>query len=295
MDITSSDIDGFAGHPELWWWPGPRERDGKIHFMAKNASWGNLLTRMGSYIESLHVDVRGDLTHTLRNHSAASQPSLERAILELLSLLPNITSCVFYGALYRETLSQLVRKSTLKRLELRADDCYLQQAFSSLDESRGWVWRRWSDLVLDFRVLARLRSLQSLKIGRLIHHEAQGLAERVVRLRLIYLEIHSSPWVKDKDPRHHHLAGGKTYDPPLMFFFYSLLHRNGPIHLSRGLPSTLETLILRDRFHIFGRPTKQMSLRAACSNCQSLRRIESTQSNAWTSMRILLNIRMATA
>lgn len=133
-------------------------------------------------------------------------------------------------------------------------------------DGRTWSW---------ISVLARPRSLQSLKIGRLIHHEAQGLAEGVARLRLINLEIHSSPWVKDQDPRHH-LAGGETYDSPLMFFFYSLIHRNGPSHLSRGLRSTLETFILRDRFHIMGRPTKQMSVRAACSNCQSLRRIEST-------------------
>lgn len=275
LHISPFDIDGYAGNPELWWWPGLKERHGKIHFMAKHASRENQLARMGSYIRSLVVDVRGDLAHTLRNEPAPSQSSLEIAIPILLPLLPNLTSCVFDGALYRDTLRQLVRISTLKRLELRADDWYLQQGCSYLDESRSWVWRRWSDLILDFRVLARLKGLQSLKIGRLQHHEARGLAEGVARLRLINLEIHSSPWVNDEDPRHY-LAGGKTYDSPLIFFFYSLTRHYGPSPLPKGLSSTLETLILRDRFHVLGLPAKQIYLRAACSNCRSLRRIEST-------------------
>ncbi len=274
LNISPSDIDGYAGNPELWWWPGLTERHGKIHFMAKHASRKNKLARIGSYIESLRVDVRGDLTHALYNQPAASQLSLEIALPTLLPLLPKIISCVFDGALYRETLSQLVRITNLKRLELRADDWYLQQG-SYLDESRTWIWRRWSDLVLDFRVLANLKSLQSLKVGRLQHHEARGLAEGVARLPLIDLEIHSSPWVKDEDPRHS-LAGGKTYDSPLVFFFYSLTHRYDSNLSPTGLPPTIETLILRDRFHVFGKPTKQKYLRAACRDCRSLHRIEST-------------------
>lgn len=122
LEISPFDIDGYAGNPELWWWPGLKEHHGKIHFMAKHAGRENKLAPMGSYIESLLVDVRGDLTHTLRNQPAGSQMSLEIAIPKLLPLLPNLTSCVFDGALYRETLSQLVHISALKRLELRADD-----------------------------------------------------------------------------------------------------------------------------------------------------------------------------
>ena len=156
---------------------------------------------MGSYIESLYVDVRGYLTHALHNQSAAIQLSLEIVITTSLPLLPNPTSCAFDRSLSRETLSQLVRKSSLKRLELRADDWCLQQACSSLEEPRSWVWRQWSDLVLDLRVLAKLKSLQSLKVGRLTHHEAQDLAEGVARLRLIKLDIHSSLWLNDRDPR----------------------------------------------------------------------------------------------
>ncbi|KAM0801114.1 hypothetical protein BDR22DRAFT_209778 [Usnea florida] len=275
LDISPVDIDGYAGNPELWWWPGPTERDGKIHFMEKYASHETKLTRMSSFVDSLLVDVRGDLKHALRNEPAASQSALEIAILALLSLLPNLTHCIFDGALYRETLSQFVQIPNLKNLDLRGDDWYLEQACSYIEESHSWVWRRWSDLVLDFRVLANLQSLRSLKVGRLQHHEARGLAEGVLRLRLVYLEIRSSPWVKDEDPRHY-LAGGITYDSPLMFFFYSLTRPYGQGLMPRGLPSTLETLILRDRFHVFGRPTKQTYLRTACKNCRSLRRIEST-------------------
>ena len=243
--------------------------------MLEHASRENRLVRMGSHIQSLLVDVRGDQIHDSRNQPAASQLSLEIVIPTLLPLLPDLTSCTFDGALYGETLSQLVRISTLKRLELHANDWYLQQSCSYVDESRTWVWRRCSDLVLDFRVLANLKSLQTLKLGRLQHHEARGLAEGVARLRLIDLEIHSSPWVKDEDPRYY-IAGGKKYDWPLMFFLYVLVHRYRPNLLPRGFPSTLETLVLRDRFHLFGNATRQIYLRAACRNCQSLRRVEST-------------------
>ncbi|CAD6581096.1 MAG: hypothetical protein ASARMPREDX12_000352 [Alectoria sarmentosa] len=275
LSISPFDIDGCAGNSELWWWPARLERYGKIHFMAKHARQQNKLARMGSYIESILVDARGDLKHALRNEPAASQRALEVALPTLLPLLPILSRCVFDGALYRETLSQLVQISNLKHLELRGDDWYLQQGCSYIEDSHSWVWRRWSDLILDFRVLANLKSLRSLKIGRLQHHEAQGLAEGVARLQLINLEIHSSPWVKDEDPRHN-LAGNKTYDSPLMFFFYSMTRRRGPGLSPRGLPSTLETLILRDRFHVYGKPTKHIYLRAACRNCRSLRRLEST-------------------
>ena len=277
LEISSFDVDGYAGNPELWWWPGGIERIGKIHFIAKYASRESKLARMGACIQSLVVDVRGDQPHARCSQPAASQLSLEIAIPTLLPLLPNVTTCVFDGALYRETLSQLVGVPNLKRLELRADDWYLQQGCSYLDDSHSWVWRRWSDLILDFRILANLRNLQSLKIGRLQHHEARGLAEGVAKLRLINLEIHCSPWVRDEDPRHY-LTGGQTYDSPLMLLFYSLVRRCGPSLLPSALPSTLETLILRDRFHIFRQPTKQIYLCAAFRNCRSLRRIESTHS-----------------
>lgn len=86
--------------------------------------------------------------------------------------------------------------------------------------------------------------------------EHEGLAEGVANSRLVSLEIHSGPWVNDEDPRHH-LAGGKTYDSPLTFF-YSPTHRYGPSLLPRALPSTLETLILRDPFSCFSEnPMKQ--------------------------------------
>ena len=276
LKISSSDIDGYAGNPELWWWPGGIERNGKIHFMAKHASRESKLARMSSCIQSLMVDVRRNQTHVLCNQPAASQLSLDIAIPTLLPLLPNLTTCVFDGALYRETLSQLVRVSNLKRLELRADDWYLQQGCSYLDESNSWVWRRWSDLVLDFGVLANLQSLQSLKIGRLHHGEARGLAEGVAKLQLINLEIHSGPWVSDNDPRRN-VAATQMYDSPLMFFFYLLGRCYGPSHPPSALPSTLETLILRDRFHPFTRPELLVHICLACRNCRSLYRIESTQ------------------
>lgn len=281
LRISCSDIDGYAGYPELWSWPGGIERYGKIHFMAEHASRESKLTRMNSCIRTLIVDIRPNQTQALSDQAVVSQLSLDFVIPTLLPLLPNLTACVFDGALYCKTLSQLVKVSTLKRLELRADDWYLQQGDSDPDESHSWVWRRWFDLSLNFKVLANLQSLQSLKIGRLHHEEAKGLAKVVAKLRLIDLEIHSSPWVSDDDLRRV-LAGRQWFDSPLMFFLYFLGRRHGPGLLPRALPSTLETLILRDRFHpftqldAFAPPTKHLWIRTACRNCRSLRRIEFT-------------------
>ncbi len=274
LEISSSDIYGYAGNPELWSWPGGIERNGKIHFMEKHVGRESKLARLQSCIRSLLVDIRGDETQALCNQPAVSQLSMETALPALLPLLPNLTSCVYDGVLCRETLSQLVRISTLKCLELRADDWYLQQGCYT-DESRSWVWRRWSDLILDFRVLANLNNLHSLKIGRLQHHEAQGLAEGIARLRLTNLEIHSSPWISHGDPRHY-LTGSKMYASPLMFFFYYLARREGPSLLPSGLPSTLETIILRDRFYVVKEPMEHVYLCAARRKCRSFLQIEST-------------------
>lgn len=283
LEVSCSDIDGYLGDPELWSWPSRIERYGKIHFMAKHASRESKLARMNSCIQTLIVDIRPNQTQALCDQAAVSQLSLDLAIPTLLPLLPNLTACVFDGSVYCKTLSQLVKVSTLKRLELRADDWYLQQGDPDPDESRSWVWRRWVDLPLKFRVLANLQNLQSLRIGRLHHEEAKGLAEVVANSRLINLEIRSSPWVSDDDLRRVP-AGRQWFDSPLMFFFYFLGRRHGPGLLPKALPSTLETLILRDRFHpftqidAFAPSTKHHWICAACRNCRSLRRIEYTNS-----------------
>lgn len=281
LEISCFDIHGYAGNPELCSWPDGIERHGKIHFMAKHASRESKLARMNSRIQTLIVDVRRNQTPALCNQAAVLHLSLEIAMPILLPLLPNLTACVFDGALYGQTLIQLVKVTTLKRLELRADDWYLHQGDPNPNESRSWVWRRWFDLPVNFRVLANLKNLQSLKVGRLHHEEAKGLAKVVAKLRLIDLEVHSSPWVR-YDDRRRVPAGRQWFDSPLMFFFYFLGRRRGPGILPKALPSTLETLILRDRFHpftqidAFAPPTKQLWICAACRNCRSLRRIEFT-------------------
>ena len=65
---------------------------------------------------SLIIDVRGCQTDVLCNQQPASQVSLKLAIPTLLLLLLNLTACVFDGALYRETLSQMVQIYVLKAL-----------------------------------------------------------------------------------------------------------------------------------------------------------------------------------
>lgn len=92
----------------------------------------------------------------------------------------------------------------------------------------------------------------------------EGLAEGVANSRLVSLEIRSGPWVNDEDPRHH-LAGGKTYDSPLTFFFYSPTHRYGPSLLPRGFAvNPRDSHSARPVFMFSGNPMKQLYIRAAC-------------------------------
>lgn len=90
--------------------------------MAKHASQENKLALMSSHIEFLLVHIRADIADALRNEPAASQRALDTAIPTLLPLLPKLTRCVFDGALYRETLSQLVQTWSLKYLVSRGHD-----------------------------------------------------------------------------------------------------------------------------------------------------------------------------
>ena len=93
-------------------------------------------------------------------------------------------------------------------------------------------------------------------MGRLQYHQAQGLVEGVAELRLVNLEIHSSPSVSDEGSRNE-ATGDNTYNSPLIFFFYTLLHCYGPSLLSGTLLSTLETHILRDHFHVLRNARRQ--------------------------------------
>ena len=70
-------------------------------------------------IRSLTIDNKGGQKDASGSQQSATQLSLEVAISALLLLLPNLMTYVFDGALYRETLSQLVQVSTLDRLDLR--------------------------------------------------------------------------------------------------------------------------------------------------------------------------------
>ena len=130
-------------------------------------------------------------------------------------------------------------------------------------------------MVLDFTIQAILENLQSLKIGRSQRHETQALADGVAKLRLVNLEIHSSPWVSEEDDQHC-LTGDEMYYLPLMLFIHSLARRNGPSLLPSSSPSSPEALIVRDSFDVVKKSTKQIYFDAACRDCWSPRRIEST-------------------
>lgn len=194
----------------------------------------------------------------------------------LLSALPRLTCCVYQGALYQETLNAIATITTnLSTLEMRTNDCCTEEGrlIRYVHSQHVWTWEPWVEMRLDFNVLANLRGLQTLKIGRLQWAECVRLSEVVGTLRLRHLEISGCPWYACLD---FEWFSSVTY-------FLQLLndHQLDDFQKPWGcLPKTLETLILRNRYHwvvsypicSFDRVFEQM-LRKACQDCSRLRMI----------------------
>ena len=101
----------------------------------------------------------------------------------------------------------------------------------------------------------------------------------VTPLNLTHLEVIASIWVQFDDPRAR-IAGGAGDSSPIFSFLGELIRyqQNNLGSGSIGLPSTLKTLTLRDRYHLTGRENMHARLREACRSCTELRQIDVTLS-----------------
>ncbi|KAL2044812.1 hypothetical protein N7G274_002587 [Stereocaulon virgatum] len=272
LSLYLLDFDQYAASAESP--PSEDERRAhKIVSMAKEEMReGN---RIGSYKKRLRIDVRR--TRRGDPYSAPSQPrSVERAMPTLISLLQRTWACSFDGPLYHSHLSSIIQVGHLKTLDLRASDWFLELGTISL-ACENLVQRTWKDLILDFSILANLTGLQDLKVGRLLPAEARSLAVGITPLKLTHLSVSASIWAQPADPRSY-IAGGAGDASPIFDFLKKLVHyQRDDLGLELvGLPSTLETLVVCDRYRLRHLEDMHESLRHVCQPCTSLRQLEVT-------------------
>lgn len=230
--------------------------------------------KIGELVRCLFLEF-GRINKDLERSSKASDPSNHHDISILLAFLPNLRACVFEGLLLQSRFSQLVQVDTLTSLELRSTDEYWNEYMDGL-----WKWSardRIPDLDhstflrLDFRILAQMRSLTRLNIGLLQRVETRSLVEGIAGLQLTELRLSAAPWMRVPNGWLS-LAGGFTDISPLVFFLGHLTPGEGrdPADPPLSLPSTLKTLILRNRYHhnIDG---LHQGLQNAIKSCSTLR------------------------
>ena len=101
----------------------------------------------------------------------------------------------------------------------------------------------------------------------------------ITPLKLTHLEVSASIWVQFDDPRAR-IAGGAGDSSPIFSFLDELIrHQQNKFGSdSIGLPSTLKTLTIRDRYHLVGRGSMHARVREACQSCTELRQIDVTLS-----------------
>lgn len=231
----------------------------------------------GLHVQNLYIDIR-----LISNIMAApGHEYMEGATIPLLALLPNLTSCTFEGPLYQDQLTNILQVQGLRKLDLRGEDQNLRRG------SPNWM-EFYSNLNLEFSALASLQSLQSLKIGRLMMNEVLSLAQILTTLPLVDLNLSSGIWVPHTDPRYRIARGQKSLSPVvavialLASVLAELYHQYDPTlsALGKGLPPTLKTLFLADRYHNMqcnvSTFTMSMLLESATEPCEGLQRLEIT-------------------
>lgn len=228
-------------------------------------------------VRTLHVNCSRRNTQSPPQSQLKPQ-DLERWFRPLLSVLSGLTCCVYEGALYQASLRDIVETTpSLSTLELRINDWLIESGrFRMIDERRIGHWEPWVAGDLDFSVLASMQNLQTLKIGRLQWWESIRLADVIGTLPLRHLELSACPWT------YCFTASSRERYSSVTYFLVCLEQcRQRLLSPSTGLPTTLETLFLRNRFHWVVSDAEvavdfEQLLRDACQERLNLRTIELT-------------------
>lgn len=218
-----------------------------------------------SRVEDLEIDNQGfdDL------HPRCDQFHIDLVLPALLQRLPNLQSFRYLGPVSTKTLAAIVQSSSLRVLQVRNGNDVLNVP------TTGTFTTPWEDVVLDWSVLANFKSLQELEVGRIISREAHKLAKGVASLDLRRLHLSCWGWEYENIvPSPSMRYTGHT--SALVLFLDALttldLHGNPT---RGGLPSTLEHLVLIDKYHTWI-PSLHQLVATAILPCDNLETLSTT-------------------
>ncbi len=131
------------------------------------------------------------------------------------------------------------------------------------------------DVSLDWSALASLKGLKELEIGRLPHYEASGLAKGVVSLNLRKLHLSCWGW-EHENTRPSGSMPYTAHTSALVMFLDALTTLDlGGGQINRGLPLSLEHLVLIDKFHT-RIPSLHQLIATAVLPCENLKTLSTT-------------------
>ena len=194
-----------------------------------------------SRVKDLEIDNQG----FDNQHPICSRLMIEHFLSHALRRLPNLQSFHYLGPVSPRALMTIVEVSSLKVLRIRTSNDILKTPTRRLS---GTFVMPWEDPWLDWMVLAKLKNLEVLEVGRLVFTEAPRLAYGVASLNLRRLHLSCWGW---------ELGGTvpgcfircRTLSPLLVFLkaLTTLELDRGPAR--RGLPPSLEHLVLIDKYY----------------------------------------------
>lgn len=191
-------------------------------------------------MKELGIDNQGlDDQHPICDHF-----DMDHVLPALLKRLPILQSFSYVGPLSAKVLAAIVQVDSLRVLQVRNGDDVLKGPATPTPI----VIIPWTDITLDWSALASLKGLQALEIGRLIRREARGLAKGVASLNLRRLRLSFWGW-EYANINSSITMRSTAHTSALVMFLDTLTTLDlGGGQICRGLPSTLEHLVLIDKY-----------------------------------------------
>ncbi|KAL9137438.1 MAG: hypothetical protein Q9175_001362 [Cornicularia normoerica] len=225
------------------------------------------LTLPISRIKDLEIDNQGfDAQHPICNQS-----DMDCVLPTLLKRLPILQSFTYLGPLSAKVLAAIIQVDSLRVLQVRnGNDVVKVLTTPPTTPTIPWI-----DFTLDWSVLANLKGLQALEVGRLIRHEARGLATGVASLKLRRLHLSCWGWEYEAFETSRSL-GSTDHASALVMFLNALttLDLRG-CQTFHGLPSTLQHLVLVDKYHTWI-PSLHQLIATAILPCENLETLSTT-------------------
>ena len=220
-----------------------------------------------SRVKDLEIDNQGfDDQHPRCRHF-----NMNLVLPALLQRLLKLRSFHYLGPLSPKALVSIVQVSSLRALQLRTGNDVLKVP----SDPNAIPTMPWEDVALDWIVLANLKGLQALEIGRLISGEGHRLAQGVATLDLRRLHLSCWGWESENSPPNPSMhCSGRTSALVLFLDALTTLDLRGD-RTYRGLPSTLEHLVLIDKYHT-SIPSLHQLIATAILPCKNLKTLGTT-------------------